>query len=100
MPARADVVAAILVVGLVSYGCRAGGFFLMRYVRITPRVEIWLQSIPIAIVGAVLGPIAANGGPPEWAGLVAAIVVMRTTKNDFASILGAVAAVALTRQLL
>jgi uncharacterized membrane protein len=100
MPARADVILAILVVGLVSYSCRAGGFLLMRYVRVTPRVEAWLQAIPIAIVGAVLGPIAANGGPPEWAGLAVAVVVMRVTKNDFASILAAVTTVALTRQLL
>jgi uncharacterized membrane protein len=100
MFARADVVLAILAVGLVSYACRAGGFFLMRYVRITRGVEVWLQSIPIAIIGAVLGPIAANGGPPEWAGLAVAILVMRFTQNDFASILGAVATVALTRQVL
>ena len=100
MPARADVVLAILAVGVVSYACRAGGFFLMRYVRITRGVEAWLQSIPIAIVGAVLGPIAANGGPPEWAGLTVAVVLMRTTGNDFASILGAVATVALVRQVL
>jgi uncharacterized membrane protein len=100
MFAGADVVLAILAVGIVSYGCRAGGFFLMRYVRITRGVEVWLQSIPIAIIGAVLGPIAANGGPPEWAGLAVAIVVMWFTQNDFASILGAVATVALTRQVL
>jgi uncharacterized membrane protein len=99
VPARADVVLAILAVGVVSYACRAGGFFLMRYVRITRGVEAWLQSIPIAIVGAVLGPIAANGGPPEWAGLGVAVVLMRTTGNDFASILGAVATVALMRQI-
>jgi uncharacterized membrane protein len=100
VPARADVVLAILAVGVVSYACRAGGFFLMRYVRITAGVEAWLQSIPIAIVGAVLGPIAANGGPPEWAGFAAAVVLMRTTGSDFAAILGAVAAVALMRQVL
>jgi uncharacterized membrane protein len=100
MPARADVVLAIFVVGLVSYACRAGGFLLMRYVRPTPRVEAWLGSIPIAIVGAVLGPIAANGGPPEWAGLAVAALVMRATRSDFASIVAALAAVALSRALL
>ena len=100
MPARIDVLTAILVVGVVSYACRAGGYLLMRYVRVTPRVEAWLQAIPIAIVGAVLGPIAANGGPPEWAGLAAAALVMRWLKSDFASILAAVVAVALLRRVL
>jgi uncharacterized membrane protein len=99
MLARPDVVLAILVVGVVSYACRAGGFFLMRYVRVTRGVEAWLQSIPIAIIGAVLGPIAVNGGPPEWIGLAVAAALMRATQNDFASIVGAVAAVAAMRQV-
>jgi uncharacterized membrane protein len=100
MSARPDVLAAILLVGLVSYLCRAGGFFLMRFVRVTPAVERWLQAIPMAIVGALLGPVAANGGPPEWLGFAAAIGLMRTTGSDFLSIVGAVVAVALTRQVL
>jgi uncharacterized membrane protein len=98
--ARPDVLAAIVVVGFASYFCRAGGFFLMRFVRVTPRVEAWLQGIPMAIVGAILGPVAAKGGPAEWVGLAAAIGLMRATGNDFVSIIGAVAAVAVTRQLL
>jgi uncharacterized membrane protein len=97
---RPDVLTAIAVLGLVSYLCRAGGYFVMGYVRVTPRVEAWLNAIPMAIMGAILGPIAVNGGPPEWAGLVAAVVLKQTTGSDFVSILGAVAAVAVLRQLL
>jgi uncharacterized membrane protein len=98
--ARPEILAAILMVGLASYLCRAGGFFLMRYVRVTPRVEAGLQAIPMAIVGAILGPVAANGGPAEWVGLAAAAGLMRATGSDFISIVGAVAAVAVTRRLL
>jgi uncharacterized membrane protein len=97
---RPDVVTAIAVLGLVSYLCRAGGYFLMGYVRVTPRVEAWLNAIPMAIMGAILGPIAVNGGPPEWAGLAAAVGLKQITGSDFISILGAVAAVAALRQLL
>ncbi len=100
MDARPDVIAAIVVVGVVAYACRAGGFFLMRYVRLTPRVEAWLQAIPISIVGAILGPIAANGGPAEWAGLAASIALMWVTGQDFLGVFGAIAAVALVRALL
>jgi uncharacterized membrane protein len=97
---RPDVLTAIAVLGLVSYLCRAGGYFLMGYVRVTARVEAWLNAIPMAIMGAILGPIAFNGGPAEWAGLVAAVGLKQTTGSDFVSILGAVAAVAAVRQLL
>ena len=34
---RPDVLSAIFVLGLTTYVLRAGGFFMMRYVTITPR---------------------------------------------------------------
>jgi len=97
---RPDALAAILLMGLASYACRAGGFFLMRYVTVTPRVEAWLKAIPVALIGAILGPIAANGGPPEWLGLATAVLVMKFIGNDFVSVIASVAAVALSRLLL
>jgi uncharacterized membrane protein len=97
MPIRPDVLLAIAIMCAASHLCRVGGFFLMRYIAITPRVEAWLRAIPIALMGAVLGPVAANGGPPEWAGLAVALGLMRLTGNDFLSIIGAVVVVAAAR---
>lgn len=89
-----EVLTAILLMALASYLCRAGGFFLMRFVRITPRVEAALQAIPIALVGSILGPIAARGGPAEWAGLAMAVLAMRWSGNEFVGVVAAVATVA------
>lgn len=94
MPIQPDVLIAILILGVVSHACRVGGFFLMRYVAITPRVEAWLGAIPAALIGAILGPIAYTGGPPEWLGLVTAIALMRYTSNDFLSVVAAIVVVA------
>jgi uncharacterized membrane protein len=91
---RHDVALAILLMGLASHLCRTGGFFLMGFVAITPRVEAWLRAIPIALIGAILGPVAVKGGWPEWAGLGAAVALMRLTGNDSVSAVGAVAVVA------
>lgn len=99
MTLRPDIVFAILLLGVVSYACRFGGFFLMRYVALTPRVEAWLRAIPVALTGAILGPAVVNGGPPEWLGLVVAVGLMRFTGNEFVSALAAVASVALSRAL-
>jgi uncharacterized membrane protein len=99
MPIRIDVAIAIAAMCLASYLCRLGGYFLMRYVRITPRVEAWLRSIPVALMGAVLAPVAVGGGPPEWAGLAVALGTMRATGNDFLSAIMAIAAVASLRWL-
>ena len=100
MSVRPDILVAILCMGIVAYACRAGGVFLMRFVSLTPPVQAWLKAIPMAIVGAILGPIAANGGPAEWAGLVAAIGLMWATGRDFIAVAGALASVALVRWLL
>jgi uncharacterized membrane protein len=94
-----DVLLAILLMGIASYACRAGGFFLMRFVALTPRVEAWLSAIPIALIGAIVGPVAVKGGPPEWLGLGAAVGLMRFTGNDFISAIGAVAVVAIARAI-
>lgn len=99
MTIQPDVAAAIAAMFLASYLCRLGGFFLMRYVRITPRVEAWLRAIPVALMGAVLAPVAVRGGPPEWAGLAVALGVMRLTGNDFLSAILAIFVVAALRWL-
>lgn len=97
MSIRPDILQAILVLGVASYACRFTGFFLMGYVALTPRVEAWLSAIPIALIGAILGPVAVNGGPPEWIGLGVAIGLMRLIGNEFVSVVGAIIAVAAAR---
>lgn len=100
MSIRPDILQAILLLGLASLFCRLSGFFLMSYVSITPRVEVWLRAIPIALIGALLGPIAVNGGPPEWLGLIAAIGLIHFIGNEFVAVVGACAVVALTRAVI
>lgn len=100
MSIRPDIFLAIALVGVVSYACRASGYLLMRYVTPTPRVLGVIQAIPMALVGAMLGPIAVNGGPAEWAGLATAAGLMWATGRDFVSIFGSMAVVAALRALL
>ena len=76
-----------------------GGYLLMRYVAITPRTRAWLEAVPLAVVGAILGPIAFSGGPPEWLGLAAAAIAMRVTGSELASIVAGIAVVAIGRGL-
>ena len=97
MSVQPDVLAAILLMGLATYLCRCGGFILMRHVAITPRVEAWLKAIPVALIGAILGPVALSGGVSEWLGLAAAAVAMRAAGNDFVAAIAAVSIVALAR---
>ncbi len=97
---RPDVLAAILAMAVAAFLCRAGGYFLMRYVPITPRVEVALRMIPMAIVASMLAVAATRGGPPEWAGIAAAMATMAVVRNDFAAILAGIATVAGLRLLI
>jgi hypothetical protein len=53
----------------------------------------------VALVGAILGPVAANGGPPEWLGLAAAALLMRRTGNEFVGCAAGIATVAAARMI-
>lgn len=92
-----DVLLAIAAMGVVSYLCRASGFWAMGFVPLTARVRAWLEAIPIAVLSAIVAPAVASAGPVEAVGFLVAVLAMRVTGNDFAGALAGVAAVALLR---
>lgn len=95
-----EAMSAILAMAGMSYFCRASGFWMMRFVRPSPWVEAWLQSIPMAIMGAILAPVAIKAGWPEIGGFAAAFLTMRYTGRDMVGALAGVAVVAILRALL
>ncbi|BBK40023.1 hypothetical protein STVA_00430 [Allostella vacuolata] len=92
-----EVLLAILGMAVASYLCRAGGYWAMGFVPITPRLRAVLDAVPIAVMAAILAPIATTAGPAEAAGLVVALAAMRLAGNDLVAVIGGVAAVALVR---
>lgn len=98
MPA-AEALLAIAAMGAASFLCRCGGFLAMRAIAVTPRVEAWLRTVPVALIGAILGPIAVQGGPAEWLGLAAAAVAMRRFGHDLGACVVGVGTVAVARSL-
>jgi len=87
----------VAVMAAASYLTRIAGFFMMRFVAVTPRVETWLKALPLAIMGAILGPIAAHGGPAEYAGFAATIAVYYWRRNDIVAAFAGMAVVAACR---
>jgi len=85
---------------LVSFACRAGGFWLMRFVSITPRLEAALRATPLAVMVGIATPAATSGRPAEILAILVTIVLMRATRNDLAAALGGVAVLAVLRQVL
>lgn len=87
----------LLALALAAYACRAGGFWLMRFVALTPRLEAALRAAPIAVMVGVVAPAALRGGVAELAGLAVTALVMAWRGNDVVAMLAGVAAVALAR---
>lgn len=85
---------------VASFACRASGFWLMRFVPITPRLEAALRATPLAVMVGIAIPAAASGRPPEILAILAVIVLMRLTRNDLVAALGGVIFLAILRQVM
>jgi uncharacterized membrane protein len=89
-----DIALAVLALAVASYACRAGGFLLMRFVPITPRIEAALRAVPLAVMVGIVTPSAASGHVPELTALVAVAIVMKRSGNELLAALAGLAVVA------
>jgi uncharacterized membrane protein len=90
-------VAAILAMGAVTYAMRAGGFWLMAHVPLTPRVRRTLDALPGTVVVATVLPIVVREGLPAALAIAAAGAAMLIRRNDFLAVLAGMAAAAAAR---
>jgi uncharacterized membrane protein len=97
MTLRADLLPLLLALALASYACRVGGFWLMRFVTVTPRLRATLAAAPLAVMLGIVTPAAMRGGLAEWVGLAATFIAMRLSRNDLIAMFCGIAAVALVR---
>ncbi len=100
MSFRVELLPLLIAVTFASFACRAGGFWLMRFVDVTPRVQAALRAAPLAVMIGIVVPAALRGGVAEWLGIVTTAVLMALTRRDLVAALAGVAAVALCRALL
>ena len=97
MSFRFDLLPLLVAVTLASFACRAGGFWLMRFVKVTPRVQSALKAAPLAVMVGIIVPAALRGSLPEWLGLAVAAFVMRLSRRDLVAALSGVATTAICR---
>lgn len=96
---RPEIMTILLAAGAAAFFCRAAGFFLMRFVPITPRLEAALRATPLAVMVGICAPVAARGNPAELAALAVVGVAMKLTGNDLIAAAAGVVTVALLRIL-
>ncbi|MGB3273919.1 MAG: AzlD domain-containing protein [Xanthobacteraceae bacterium] len=97
--ARPEVLAAIAVMVAVTVASRLGGYWLMRYVTVTPRVRRMLDALPGSIILAAVAPVAVNGGAVVMLAIGAAVAVAILTRSDFLAVAVGMALAAAVRAL-
>lgn len=96
---RMDVMIAFAVMTAVTVASRLGGFWLMGYVEITPRVRRMLDALPGSIIVAAALPVVVNGGAVAILAIAAAIIVTIIRRNEFVAVITGMAVAALARAL-
>jgi uncharacterized membrane protein len=96
---RADVATALAVMAATTVLCRAGGFFLMRYVTITPRVRRMMDALPGSIIVAAALPVVVNSGVVAMFAIGAAVAVTIVRRNDFLTVITGMSVAAAARWL-
>lgn len=97
---NAIALAAIAGMAVVTYITRAGGFWLMGHISITPRIERFLRHMASGVLIAIVTAAAMNGDVAMWIGLGAVLAVMLLLRRSMTAILIGMAIAAALRQFL
>lgn len=88
---------ALVIMGVTTLLLRAGGFWLMAHVPLTPRIRRMLEAMPGSIVIAIVLPIAVNNGVAAFVAITAAAAVMGLRDNAFLAVVAGTLVAAATR---
>jgi uncharacterized membrane protein len=97
---HAEALVAILLMGIVTYALRAGGYWLMGRVTISSRMEAALAYLPGAVITALVVPSAIEAGLPGIVGVAAIALVMWKRPNLLLALIAGIGTVVLLRQFL
>jgi len=91
------VLALILIMTLVTLATRFGGVFIMSYVRISPRVESFINTMASSVLIAIIVPMAFAGDAGALAALSVTAVTMLAIKKPLPAIAAGIFAAAFVR---
>lgn len=95
----AGVLALILIMTLVTLATRFGGVFVMSFVRISPRVESFINTMASSVLIAIIVPMAFTGDAGALAALSVTAVTMLILRKPLPAIAIGIAAAALVRYI-
>jgi uncharacterized membrane protein len=81
---------AIVAMAAAAFFMRAGGFWLMGRVPVTPRVRRMLEALPGSVLAAVVLPVIAKIGPVAAIAAAAGAAVMVLRRNELVAVVAGV----------
>jgi branched chain amino acid efflux pump len=87
----------IVAMALATYFTRVAGFWLMTHVPMTLRVRRMLETLPGAIVVAIIVPLAARAGAPGFIGIGVTFASMLLRRNEFLAVALGLISISLAR---
>lgn len=100
MTIHSSALLAILLMATVTYACRAGGYWLMGRVTMSPRIETGLTYLPGAVLASLVVPAMAEEGVPGVCAVIATAIAMRKTNNLIVAMVAGIGVVWLLRQVI
>ncbi len=97
---EAQALLSVAGMAIATFITRAGGFWLMRWVSMTPVLEAFLRGMAGSVVVAIIVPQAMKGDWPARAAIAASLVVMIATRQPIAGMLVGIAVAAAWRATL
>ncbi|MDP4547082.1 MAG: AzlD domain-containing protein [Marinobacter sp.] len=91
------VLILIVLMTLVTLITRFGGVFAMSFVKISPRVESFINAMASSVLIAIIVPMAVAGDAGALAALVATAVTMLAIRKPLPAISVGLVAAALVR---
>ncbi|WP_300732884.1 AzlD family protein [Pseudomonas sp.] len=89
----------IAIMALVTLATRWGGVFIMSFIPIGRRVQLFISAMSGSVLIAVLAPLAVTGDNGARAALLTTAVIMLIVKKPLPAIAAGIAAAALVRAL-
>lgn len=91
---------AIALMAVVTYLTRAGGYWIVGRLALSPRLEAGLGYLPGSIFIALVVPAAIEEGPPGAIAIAVTALVMRRTSNLLLTMLAGIGTIFIARQML
>lgn len=94
------VLALIAIMTVVTLATRFGGVFVMSFVRISPRIESFINTMASSVLIAIIVPMAFSGDAGAVAALTVTAVLMLTLRKPLPAIAAGIAAAGVVRYLM